>query len=150
MIRRLPAIPTRVLYPLVTGLWVYYFLVQKLPLISDEAYFTHIFWLLNRGERQYIDFYSHTLPFYFDLIRPLVPFGDGLGFIYWLRGVSLLVLAAYALMVRPVVWPYLLMFILFGRMVEIRSDTIGLLLFNIAWLLLLRNRSNALAAAAIQ
>ena len=50
---------------------------------------------------------------------------------------------------EPTLWPYLLMFAVFGRIAEIRPDTFGLLLFNAAWLLLLKDRKNAILAATI-
>ena len=47
--------------------------------------------------------------------------------------------------------PVLLLFISFGRMAEIRPDTFGLLLFNLAWWQVLRGtgRTNILLAAAL-
>ena len=77
--------------------WLYYFLQQKLPLSADETYFAHIFWLLKQGYRQYVDFYSTHLPFYFEAIRSFLPSGGGsLGFIWPLRAISVLVMIAYA------------------------------------------------------
>jgi hypothetical protein len=43
----------------------------------------------------------------------------------------------------------MLIFVVFGRMAEIRPDTIGLLLFNGAWLVLIKGRRNVLMAAAL-
>jgi hypothetical protein len=130
--------------------WLYYFLLQKLPLSSDEAYFSHVFWLLKHGYRQYIDFYSNHLPFYFETTRWFLPTDERpLGFIWSLRAISIVVMIAYAAMLRPALWPYLLMFAVFGRIAEIRPDTFGLLLFNGAWLLLLKDRKKAILAASI-
>lgn len=129
--------------------WGLYFLVQKLPLTGDEAYFAHVSWLLRHGARQYVDFYSNHLPLYFQAIGAILPAGEGVAFVWWLRALSLLVVVAYAFMLRPALWPFLLIFLTLGRMVEIRPDTIGLLLFNAAWLVLLKDPRKLLWAAGL-
>jgi len=129
--------------------WAYYWTVHCAlgPLQGDQLYFCHIFWMLRQGLRQYTDFYSYHLPLYFQLLLPLLPRGGGLSFIWWLRSTALIPLFSFALITNWRLWPFALMFLIFGRMTEIRPDTFGLLLFNLAWWLLLRRRSIPVAAA---
>lgn len=126
--------------------WAYYFYIQKFHLGADEIYFAHVFWLMQHGQEQFLDFYSRHLPFYFNAFALLLPADDSYQFIVVLRVLSTLFLVPYLLLLRPSLWPAMLLFAIFGRMVEIRPDTVGLLLFNIAWWLLLKDRSVVLAA----
>ena len=139
----------------------YYVLHELLGLLAvDEIYFAHVFWLMRRGLDLYTDFYANHLPTYFYLLGPLLPGGGetDLTFVWVLRATGLLALAAYVAMLWSLarrdflyLLPFLFLFIVFGRMSEIRPDTIGLLLFNAGWWLLLKDRSrrNLLIAAAL-
>lgn len=142
---------SRVLPFCALAFWLWYWLVQKVlgPFASDEFFFLHMFWLIRQGKEQYLDFYSYHLPTYFALISPLLPSGDNLNFAWAFRILGVAIVAGYAAMVRPILWPFMLMFVVFARMAEVRPDTIGLLLFNAAWLLLLRKGPHILLAAAL-
>lgn len=142
--------------------WVHYWLLHDVlgPLTVDELYFAHIFWMLREGLQQYSDFYSSHLPTYFALLGPLVAPGppEDLSFVWALRAsgvAAALVHAAllYSLCRRQFLFllPLLMLFLVFGRMTEIRTDTAGLLLFNLGWWLLLRGpgRKTILIAAAV-
>jgi hypothetical protein len=142
--------------------WAHSFVLGKLTgrLSSDEIYFCHTFWLMGHGLRQYYDFYSTHLPAYFYLLLPLIQVRDptSLTFIWVLRFLAIPALVAYALMLWAierrnfvVLLPILLSFIVLARMTEIRTDTPGLLLVNVGWCLLLRDREDRRiwAAAAI-
>lgn len=98
-----------------------------------------MFWMMHRGLHQYTDFYSYHLPTYFWMLSPLV--GDDLSFVYWLRATTLIAVIAYATMTRPLLWPFVLIFVIFARMAEIRPDTFGLLLMNAGWFALLKRRT---------
>lgn len=138
----------------------YYVLHELLGLLAvDEIYFAHVFWLMRSGQELYTDFYANHLPAYF-LLGPLLPAGGDtdLSFVWVLRAMGLLAVAAYGAMLWslarrdfPYLLPFLLLFIVFGRMSEIRPDTVGLLLFNAGWWLLLKetSRRNVLIAAAL-
>lgn len=151
--------------------WVYCAFLRKVagPLVPDEMYFAHHFWLLDHGRRQYLDFNSNHLPAYFTLLKPLVTgttqaAGD-LSFVFRLRAFSAIVIAGYVALAwslaRRVVPQFgragaaglaglLLVFVVFARMVEIRTDTLGLLLVNCAWAVVLSGRTTRrLAAAAV-
>lgn len=132
-----------------TAFWGYYLWIHKMPLNADEIYFAHVFWMLRDGQVAFVNFHSRHLPYYFDLLAPMLPDGEGPEFIWVLRASCVPFLAAYLFMVRPSLWPALLMFVIFGRMTEIRPDTVGLLLFNLAWLLLLKDRKHATLAAIL-
>lgn len=145
---------------LAAAFWIYYLVVHDIlgPLTVDEIYFAHVFWMMREGLVPYSDFYSAHLPAYFDILGLLVPSAPALdlSFVWTLRAVSAAVIAAYALLLfkgrRDFLFllPLLLVFVSLGRMAEIRPDTFGLLLFNIAWWQLLRGteRKNILLAAA--
>jgi hypothetical protein len=134
--------------------WIWYSFLRQVagPLNPDEIYFAHHFWLLNEGKRQYLDFYSIHLPVYFQLLKPLVAaFGGAasdLGFLVGLRVLSAAIIASYGALAWWVLregasrrvrgslvatLALLLVFLVLARMVEIRADTIGLLLVNCAW-----------------
>ena len=52
----------------------YYVLHELLGLLAvDEIYFAHVFWLMQRGQEIYVDFYANHLPTYFYLLSPLLP-----------------------------------------------------------------------------
>lgn len=144
------------------------------PLNVDEIYFSHMLWLVGQGKRMYVDFYSNHLPTYFLLLKPLVsavsPGPADLGFVWAIRGLSAVILVAYLLLgwwlhrMLPdrdrlgllAAGSLLLLFAVNARFLEIRSDTIGLILMNTAWALALsgvsRRRlllSAALAALAV-
>ena len=140
----------------------YYFLLHELlgPLAADEAYFAHVFWLMRHGQEIYTDFYANHLPAYFYLLKPFLPAGadNDLGFVWILRGTSLLTAIAYigllwALARRDFLYllPFLFLFLVFGRMTEVRPDSFGLLLFNGAWWALLKglSRRNMLVAGLL-
>jgi hypothetical protein len=151
--------------------WLYYAFLRQVagPLYPDEIYFTHTLWLLNEGKRQYVDFYSNHLPTYFQLLKPLVAATSGgstdLSFVWALRGLSALVIAGYVALAWALgrrllpgigrtglagVSALLLVFVVLARMVEIRADTMGLLLVNLAWAIVLCTRTaRALVAAAV-
>lgn len=129
--------------------WGYYYFLHETigPLGIDELYFAHSFWLLREGVEQYSGFYSNHLPTYFALLSPLVPDAspDDLRFVWALRATGLAVALAYCALLLAgcrrhflFLLPFLLLFLIFGRMTEIRTDTAGLLLFNLGWWLLLR------------
>ena len=139
----------------------YYVLHELLGLLAvDEIYFAHVFWLMRQGQELYADFYANHLPTYFYLLGPLLPGGGDtdLSFVWLLRATGLLAVAAYGAMLWSLarrdflyLLPFLLLFIVFGRMSEIRPDTVGLLLFNAGWWLLLKetSRRNILIAAVL-
>ena len=139
----------------------YYVLHELLGLLAvDEIYFAHVFWLMRRGQELYTDFYANHLPAYFYLLGPLLPGGGDtdLSFVWVLRVTGLLAVAAYVAMLWSLarrdflyLLPFLFLFIVFGRMSEIRPDTAGLLLFNAGWWLLLKDKSrrNILVAALL-
>lgn len=145
---------------LACAFWIHYALVHDVLglLTVDEIYFAHVFWLIRAGLEPYTDFNSTHLPAFFVLLGPLVPPAPDLdlSFVWSLRAVGAAVIAIHAgllfsLCRRDFIFllPLLLLFTGFGRMAEIRPDTIGLLLFNIAWWQLLRGtgRGNILLAA---
>lgn len=135
------------------------------PLGYDEVYFSHTLWLTLQGNRQYVNFYSSHLPTYFVLLAKFLPSSGplDLNFIWGVRAIGLLVLAAYVLLLSKIererwvrLLPLLLVFVVVGRMIEIRTDTFGLLLFNGAWAILLAGYSrprlllaSIMAAAAL-
>jgi hypothetical protein len=139
----------------------YYVLHELLGLLAvDEIYFAHVFWLLRHGLDLYTDFYANHLPTYFALLGPFLPAGgdSDLTFVWVLRSTCLLAAAAYVGMLWTLsrrdflyLLPFLFLFLAFGRMTEIRPDTIGLLLFNAGWWLLLKDHSrrNILIAALL-
>lgn len=140
--------------------WLHYCLVHDVLglLTVDEIYFAHVFWLMREGLEPYSDFYSTHLPAYFRILGVLMPPAPAidLSFIWVLRAVTALAIAAYAALLFTLsrrhflfLLPLLLVFVTAGRMVEIRPDTFGLLLFNFAWWWLLRGtgRTNILLAA---
>ena len=139
----------------------YYVLHELLgQLAVDENYFAHVFWLMRHGQAMYTDFYANHLPTYFLLVEPLLPPGGSfdLAFVWVLRATSLAAALAYVgllwtLARRDFLYllPFLFLFLVFGRMTEVRPDTLGLLLFNAAWWLLLKgtSRRNILVAALL-
>ena len=140
----------------------HYFVLHELlgPLAVDEVYFAHVFWLMRQGQEIYTDFYANHLPAYFYLLKPLLPAGadTDLAFVWVLRGTSLLAAIAYAGLLWTIVrrdflylLPFLFLFLVFGRMTEVRPDTFGLLLFNAAWCALLKgmSRRNMLIAGLL-
>ena len=144
-----------------SAFWIHYCLVHDVLglLTVDEIYFAHVFWMMRQGLETYSDFYSVHLPTYFHVLGPLVPPAPDLdlSFVWRLRAVSVAVIAAYAILLFALcrrdflfLLPLLLLFVTFGRMAEIRPDTLGLLLFNAGWWWLLRGtkRKNILLAAA--
>lgn len=155
-----PSTVVRLLALLACAFWIHYALVHDVLglLTVDEIYFAHVFWLIRAGLEPYTDFYSTHLPAYFLLLGPLVPpaADPDLSFVWALRAVSAAVIAIHAGLLFSLfrrdfafLLPLLLLFISFGRMAEIRPDTVGLLLFNLAWWQLLRGtgRDNILLAA---
>jgi hypothetical protein len=151
--------------------WLYYAFLRQVagPLNPDEIYFSHTLWLVNEGKRQYLDFYSIHLPAYFQMLKPLVnALSEGpadLSFVWGIRSLSGAIILGYLalgwLVTRralphagPVVllsmWALLLVFIVLARMVEVRTDTFGLLLVNAAWALALCGRTaRTFVAAAV-
>jgi hypothetical protein len=139
----------------------YYVLHEVFGLLPvDEIYFAHVFWLMRHGQSLYTDFYANHLPTYFYLLEPLLPVGGDtdLGFVWILRATGVIAVLAYVAMLRGLLrrdfiylLPFLFLFITLGRMSEIRPDTVGLLLFNAGWFLLLRDTGarNILVAAAL-
>lgn len=139
----------------------YYMLHEVLGLLPvDEIYFAHVFWLMRHGQSLYTDFYANHLPTYFYLLEPLLPAGGDtdLGFVWTLRVTGVMAVFAYVAMLwgllrRDFLYllPFLFLFITLGRMSEIRPDTVGLLLFNAGWFLLLRDAAprNILIAAVL-
>ena len=140
--------------------WTYYYLLHFAwgPLKVDELYFAHVFWLMRQGLEPFTDFYSAHLPFYFWLVGLAVPDGAAtdLSFVWVLRASAVLAALAYpALLYRldrgsfVYLLPFLLAFLVWGRMAEIRPDTFGLLLFNFGWWWLLKGgeRRHILLAA---
>jgi len=121
------------------------------PLGVDEIYFAHVLWLVGQGQRLYVDFHSQHLPTYFLLMKPLVsavsPGPSDLEFVWAMRGVSAAMLLAYLVIgwflhrMLPVggrlgllaVWSLLLLFVVHARFLELRADSVGLLLMNTAW-----------------
>ncbi len=141
--------------------WLHYCLVHDVLglLTVDEIYFAHVFWLMREGLQPYSDFYSSHLPAYFRILEALIPAAPAqdLSFVWILRAVTALAMAAYAVLLFTLsrrhflfLLPLLFVFVTAGRMVEIRPDTFGLLLFNFGWWWLLRGtgRTNILLAAA--
>lgn len=122
-------------------LWAYFWTVQRLAgsLGADELFFSHMFWLMHQGLHQYTDFYSYHLPTYFWMLSPLA--GNDVSFVYWLRATSLIAVTGYCAMTRPLLWPFVFMFLIFARMAEIRPDTFGLLLMNAGWFALFKRRT---------
>ena len=146
---------------LAAAFWLHYCLVHDVLglLTVDEIYFAHVFWLMREGFQPYSDFYSAHLPAYFRILGLLVPPAPtlDLSFVWTLRAVTALVMIAYAVLLWTLsrrhflfLLPLLFVFVTAGRMVEIRPDTFGLLLFNFGWWWLLRGtgRTNILLAAA--
>ncbi len=137
--------------------WIYLAVVKLVlgPMGSDEIYFSHLFWLLGQGKRQYVDFYSNHLPLYFTLLKPFLFGGQApgdLSFVWTMRllnaGVTALHVLLAILAVRAVratltlptalaAAALALTFVVLGRMAEMRTDTFGLLLLNAAWLAIL-------------
>jgi hypothetical protein len=114
---------------------------------------------MREGLQPYSDFYSTHLPAYFDILSLLVPSAPALdlSFVWTLRAVVAAVIVAHVVLLFTLcrrdflfLLPVLLVFVSFARMAEIRPDTFGLLLFNLAWWQLLRGteRKNILLAAA--
>jgi hypothetical protein len=141
-----------------TWLLVLFFLKQIIgPLSPDEIYFSHTLWLTLEGKGQFLDFYSEHLPTYFwfyDLIIPRDR-GTGLNFVWFVRWSNLAVLTAYvgilfalARKAALLYLPLLLVMVVISRMIEIRSDTLGLLAFNAAWAVLLAGKSRRSLALA--
>lgn len=152
--------------------WLYYTVLRQVagPLGPDEIYFSHVLWLVSEGRRQYIDFYSHHLPTYFDLLKPMVralsASSADLDFLVGVRALSGLIVLVYAGLAwrvhrsaaaqtgRPglvAAVALMLLFVAVARMVEVRTDTFGLLLVNAAWALVLvaASRRRMLLAAAL-
>lgn len=154
-----------------TGLafWLYYAFLRQVigPLNPDEVYFAHILWLVNEGRRQYVDFNSNHLPTYFHLLTPLVSAlsasSSDLSYVWGVRILSALVILAYL----GLTWALhrhaipnvgrigllglaalVLVFVVAGRMVEVRVDTVGLLLINAAWTVVLCFRTTRATLAA--
>lgn len=141
------------------GYWAYYLLLHKIlgPLNIDELYFTHTMWLVRQGLRPFTDFYSLHLPYYFNLYDLVLPGSrpDDLSFIIAMRLSSVVIIGLYIGMLVSLAkkhWlclmPFLLSFIALGRASEIRADTIGLLLFNAGWWILIASRFRERAALA--
>lgn len=149
--------------------WLYYAFLRQVagPLNFDEIYFAHHLWLLNQGKRQYVDFFSGHLPAYFHLLKPLVSALSqapaDLAFVFGVRALSALVIAAYlalAWVTLRKAFPdgaragllgsgaVMLVFVVLARMVELRSDTFGLLLVNAAWAAALCTRTPRTTIAA--
>ena len=138
--------------------WLYYAILRQVagPLGPDEIYFSHVLWLVSEGKRQYIDFYSHHLPTYFGLLKPLVKAmsasSTDLSYLWGVRALSGAIIVGYiglAWALHRTAAPHtertgliagcalLLLFVVLARMVEVRSDTMGLLLVNAAWAIVL-------------
>lgn len=141
--------------------WTYYLVRRELlgPLPPDEIYFAHLIWMREVGLEQFSQFYSNHLPAYFAILGSLVSLRGptDLSFVWTLNLLNALAVIAYATMLRAAsreaMWPLLpilLAFLILGRMAEIRPDTVGLLLFNLAWLVVLKghSRRHLLLAAA--
>jgi len=135
--------------------WAWSFIQKKIvgPIDSDEVFFAHILWLVNNGARQYVDFYSYHLPTYFAIWKAVNPLYDtaSLQVVWVVRLAGIGVAGAYLWIAWramrgdlerffPAVALMLAYFVL-GRMIEVRTDTFGLLLFNAAWVLLLVSRA---------
>ena len=146
---------------LAAAFWTHYLLVHDILglLTVDEIYFTHVLWLMREGLQPYADFYSAHLPAYFEILGAFIPAAPSLdlSFVWGLRALSAVIVAIYLILLLKLcrrdflfLLPVLLVFITFGRVVEIRPDTFGLLLFNLGWWQLLRGteRKNILLAAA--
>jgi hypothetical protein len=151
--------------------WVYYAFLRQVagPLNPDEIYFSHTLWLLNQGKRQYVDFYSIHLPAYFEILKPLVKaLSKGptdLSFVWGVRSISGAIILTYLglgwLVTRKALphagpvrllatWAVLLVFVVLARMVEVRTDTFGLLLVNASWALVICSRTaRTMAVAAL-
>jgi hypothetical protein len=172
-LRRMDAVPPRLLVPVAWfgfAFWLYYAFLRQVagPLNPDEIYFSHTLWLLNEGKRQYLDFYSIHLPAYFEMLKPLVKALSAhgpadLSFMWGVRSLSGVIILAYlglgwlvtrealvhaARVVLLSLWALLLVFIVLARMVEVRTDTFGLLLVNAAWAVVLCGRTTRTMAAA--
>lgn len=145
---------------IVSSIWLLvYFTFRYVlgPINFDEVFFSHVLWLQLQGKRQYVDFYSQHLPTYFAVYSALLPRFEStdLSFISIVRYSNLLIVFAY---VGLLFWmdrrkalfalPLMLLFIVISRMVEIRTDTLGLLLFNAGWVVLIRKYSQAGLVAA--
>ncbi|MBK6005809.1 hypothetical protein JJB11_06850 [Ramlibacter ginsenosidimutans] len=148
--------------------WIYYAIQRQVagPLNSDEIYFAHILWLIHAGKRQYVDFFSQHLPTYFQLLQPLVAAlsksPTDLNYVWGARAISALVIVSYLALAA---WVHrraapeagragllataasMLVFVVLARMVEVRSDTLGLLLMNAAWAIVLGGRTAVRAAS---
>lgn len=143
-----------------SAIFASYYLSRSIlgPLNVDEVYFAHSLWLVLHGKTQYVDFFSNHLPTYFAVIRAVLGESSdiGLQFLWSLRlGALVLGLGYVACLVASVgrralfLVPFLLLFLSFGRMTEIRSDSFGLILMAGAWTSLLverRGRWNILFA----
>lgn len=136
---RAPAI-IRLMALLSIALWTMIFLLNRLgPLNADEIYFAHVLWLMRHGERQYIDFYSNHLPTYFHLWLPFIQgrAETDLSFLLAVKPLGLVLAAIYAWELHRrsvslvVFGPILLLFLIYARMLDLRPDTVGLLLFNL-------------------
>jgi hypothetical protein len=160
--QRPPALAVRLIAIAAALFSVHYYLLSELlgALAVDEVYFAHVFWLMRHGLHLYTDFYANHLPTYFLLLNPLLPAGGDtdLGFVWVLRATSLAASLAYVSLLWTLIrrdflylLPFLFVFLVFGRMTEVRPDTVGLLLFNAAWWLLLKesSRRNILIAAIL-
>lgn len=142
--------------------WLHYFLVQRVfgLLNIDQVYFAHLFWLIDHGLKPFADVYSAHLPTYFLLLGPLVQRSSefDLGFVWVLKATGVAAAAVYPVLLYQMgrrdfsfLLPFLLLFLIFARMTEIRPDTVGLLLFNAGWWSLLRGseRRHILVGAAL-
>jgi hypothetical protein len=143
-----------------SAFWLYYIALQSAfsPLSSDENYMSHIIWMVNTGYRQYYDFHSFHLPFYFWIAHGASIFlsaqADDLSYILAIRLlfsflavfyiIFYVALAKKAAIGREPTWqsivatiPFLGVFLVFGRMLEIRPDAASLWLVNLAWFCIL-------------
>lgn len=136
-----------------------YFVLRYIlgPLNVNEIYFAHTLWLTIHGRRPYLDFFSMHFPTYFAVYH-FLPSTIGLNFLWIVRLSNLLVLIGYAALVRLVrprlrlyLLPLLLTFVAVSRMIEVRTDTLGLLFFNAGWaaLLLGYSRRNVLMGTVL-
>lgn len=149
--------------------WLYYAFLRQVvgPLNFDEIYFAHNLWLLNQGKQQYVDFFSGHLPAYFQMLKPLVgamsQAPTDLSFVFGVRALSAFIIAAYLALAWVVTRKALpetgraglmgmgatmLVFVVLARMVELRTDTFGLLLANAAWAAILCKRTTWTAVLA--
>jgi hypothetical protein len=127
------------------------------PLNPDEIYFSHTLWLTLQGKRQFLDFYSQHFPTYFALYDLLIPRerADSLRFIWFVRLSNIVVLGGYIAILFAVARRSAIFFLslflliaLISRMIEVRSDTLGLLAFNAGWVVLLVGKSRRSLALA--